>query len=264
MKKGFTLPEVLITLGIIGIIAAVTIPAVSRLRPNEVKVRYMKAYNALTTLIPQIMDNEEWYHDVNYVEDDQSRGITVGDSDCIGLGCYAVEDIRPWSLENYTAHFNDPPGQFIDHFRDSLNATRIPCANLNLPNIWGVNFAQASVDCFETVDGIKWAMRSEKSFNRDPANEGTERADFRQLRVATQVYIDVNTKDETPQQQRETLRSKLYSANNTDPYVFEFEVDTEGGVTAVDALGRAFLENPTDMHNIQRDKDRAAEIAAGN
>ena len=50
MKKGFTLAEVLITLAIIGVVAALTIPTViSKYQKNQYYTQFMKAYNTLST-----------------------------------------------------------------------------------------------------------------------------------------------------------------------------------------------------------------------
>ena len=46
-KKAFTLAEVLIALGIMGIIAAVAIPIANQIKPDETKTMYLRAYNAL-------------------------------------------------------------------------------------------------------------------------------------------------------------------------------------------------------------------------
>ena len=48
MKKGFTLAEVLITLGIIGVVAAMTIPTlISKSQQRQHVVAWRKAYSAL-------------------------------------------------------------------------------------------------------------------------------------------------------------------------------------------------------------------------
>lgn len=47
MKKGFTLAEVLITLGVIGIVAALTIPSlISNHNKSVTAARLSKAYNS--------------------------------------------------------------------------------------------------------------------------------------------------------------------------------------------------------------------------
>lgn len=47
MKKGFTLAELLIVLGITGIVAAVLLPAINNIMPDKTKIMYLKAYDEL-------------------------------------------------------------------------------------------------------------------------------------------------------------------------------------------------------------------------
>lgn len=54
LRKGFTLAEVLITLGIIGIVAALTIPTlIGNYQKKEVAVRLQKMYNTIQNAISQ-------------------------------------------------------------------------------------------------------------------------------------------------------------------------------------------------------------------
>lgn len=59
MKKGFTLAEVLITLGIVGIIAAMTVPAVMKNYKNKVYVAQLqKVYSQVADAARSIMNDE--------------------------------------------------------------------------------------------------------------------------------------------------------------------------------------------------------------
>ena len=54
LKNGFTLAEVLITLGIIGVVAALTIPTlIGNYQKKEVPVRLQKMYNTIQNAISQ-------------------------------------------------------------------------------------------------------------------------------------------------------------------------------------------------------------------
>ena len=55
MKQAFTLAEVLITLGIIGVVAALTIPTlIGNYQKKEVPVKLQKMYNTLWGAISQM------------------------------------------------------------------------------------------------------------------------------------------------------------------------------------------------------------------
>ena len=63
MKKGFTLSEVLITLGIIGVIAVLTIPAVMKNYRNRLYVSQLeKVYAQIATASQAIMNDEHTAH----------------------------------------------------------------------------------------------------------------------------------------------------------------------------------------------------------
>ncbi len=72
-RFGFTLAEVLITLGIIGIVAALTIPAViSNYKKKVIEVGMEKTYSDLTNLIKMSEVNNGSFIDWDYTLDSKS------------------------------------------------------------------------------------------------------------------------------------------------------------------------------------------------
>ncbi len=62
MKKvGFTLQEALITIGIIGVIAAITVPAIVKNMPNQIQAKYLKTYATLKDLTAQMLSDSDLY-----------------------------------------------------------------------------------------------------------------------------------------------------------------------------------------------------------
>lgn len=61
VKKGFSLPEVLIAIGIIGVLAIILIPQLTKDNPSRSKVIYRKAYNTVAQIVANMIND-----DVNY------------------------------------------------------------------------------------------------------------------------------------------------------------------------------------------------------
>lgn len=61
VKKGFSLPEVLIAIGIIGILAIILIPQLSKDNPSRSKVIFRKAYNTLAQIVANMINDDVAY-----------------------------------------------------------------------------------------------------------------------------------------------------------------------------------------------------------
>ena len=66
-KNGFTLAEVLITLGIIGVVAAMTIPTlIANTRAAQLKSRYFKSYSTITQALKLMQADDVSMDSVDY------------------------------------------------------------------------------------------------------------------------------------------------------------------------------------------------------
>ena len=119
MKKAFTLSEALVTLAILGVLAAILIPVVSNVRPDKDKVTYKKALYTMQNAVSNAMDSTTYtmaansaayWKDVNVGEEDFCRAISdslniAGAVDCTGPSSYehpnfiTTDGIRYWGLE---------------------------------------------------------------------------------------------------------------------------------------------------------------------
>ena len=63
MKKAFTLAETLITLGIIGVLASITLGMLSKSNPNSDALMFRKAYNTTTNAIYSILQSGAYYEE---------------------------------------------------------------------------------------------------------------------------------------------------------------------------------------------------------
>ena len=60
-KRGFTLAELLIVLGITGVVAALILPAINGLMPDKTKVMYLRVYDELSKNIKQLASDSSLY-----------------------------------------------------------------------------------------------------------------------------------------------------------------------------------------------------------
>ncbi|MCM1339493.1 MAG: type II secretion system GspH family protein [Muribaculaceae bacterium] len=61
-QKGFTLAEVLITLGIIGIVAAMTIPnLITNYKANQLRSKFLKSYSLLTQVLRSAQEDDFYF-----------------------------------------------------------------------------------------------------------------------------------------------------------------------------------------------------------
>lgn len=93
MKKAFTLAEVLITLGIIGIVAAMTLPAlVNQTKGKELETALQKAYTILQQALQQMQ------YDTGMIPNNANFGSQQGTNET-GGGKFA-DNFRPYFLSH--------------------------------------------------------------------------------------------------------------------------------------------------------------------
>ena len=258
MKKiGFTLQEVLISMAIVGIVAALTVPAVMNMMPDETKTKYMKAYSALTSITNDLLSDNTIY----WTEYDNA-----GVQRCIGMACTsnfnngddfnALRQAHP-DFENTLIErvlVNDRKNDDIDSWRTNWTTDSniadakyaiLVASRLNLQSdITYTSPEDGQSRCtFSTTDGTQWTITS----TRTPVVAAGQPDDF-----DTTVTVDVDPNNVTSFTIAETDND-----NNVD--TFTFDVSREGSVRATDALGQVFLRTPTDMHRKAEDRAAARE-----
>ncbi len=224
MKKAFTLAEVLITLGIIGVIAALIVPAISNVKPDKNKTAYLQVYDTISSTVNSLAHNSKIYptckdlNEVDNVNCDQnplfntnlplepryrnnrysgdkklcslmatSLGISDGDIDA---GC--TDTVYAFNAANYTNGFANPS--------------------------------------FVTKNGMRWRISPAVASSSD-GTFGTYQTD---------IYVDIDaTNNDTPNGDR----SCIYDQNNcTEPDIFKFMVTANGEVTPADPMGREYIQ----------------------
>lgn len=215
MKKAFTLAETLITMGIIGIVAALTLPAVNQMRPDETKIKYLKAFDALQESVIEIASNKLEYptHDDNYVYDSPTHRAPLLHISHSNNGSLSSTN-NSWKNNSKLCHLL---AWTMNGNNDSCSPDRL---QVDLPN----NNQLGNV-AFTTPNGIAWYMR----ISRIRLSNQQEQAEF-----AENVMIDVNGNDGP---------NCLYNADNCRyPDRFWFMITADGKVTPADPMGKAYIQ----------------------
>ena len=80
MKKGYTVSELLICLGILGILSAVLVPTVINAMPNKNIVMLKKAYSIITRNITDMINDEDLFGDDGFADNREIfiNGVSYG------------------------------------------------------------------------------------------------------------------------------------------------------------------------------------------
>ncbi len=84
-KKAFSLGEVLVTMGIVGVIAALILPIIKQTQPDRQKVLFKKAYNNIERIVTELINDDNLYPEasnaegVAYLGLDNTSDVTVND-----------------------------------------------------------------------------------------------------------------------------------------------------------------------------------------
>ena len=96
-KSGFTLAEIIVTLTIIGIIAALIAPKINVLIPDKNKVKIIKYYNLINDGIESMLGDTDLYHPSWQAVDINNESVEIftanGTDPCVGLQC--IEQLKP-------------------------------------------------------------------------------------------------------------------------------------------------------------------------
>lgn len=122
MKKAFTIAEILMTLGIIGVLASITLGMLSKTNPNSDALMFRKAYNTTTNAIYSILQSGAYYED----------GVLSDTSEAMNNGVSVSGDTK-----------------FCQAFAEVVNTLGAP--NCNGTSLW-------NAPTFYTSDGVAWYL----------------------------------------------------------------------------------------------------------
>ena len=139
MKKfGFTLVECLLALAIVGIIAAVTLPAIKHSLPDKDKIAVLKTNKIIMDINEDILSNKRW--------------TAYGEENCVGLQCINLSNPSFFIL-----------GQEYDDILIDATAKSFPypvifARHLQLNGDVTAKAIENGLVEFDTIDGNHWTI----------------------------------------------------------------------------------------------------------
>ena len=232
-KFGFTLAEILVTLTIIGIVAALIVPAISNLRPNKNKTAYLQVYDTISQTVKSLAANSRLYPVCNNpnVEDN------------VNCSQYPLLNTsRP--LDNqYNNAIYQGDRKLCSLMALSLGVAEddIHCSNttytFNAANYTN-GFANES---FVTKNGMRWRIVPQIA---------TYTNNF-EARFQNDIYVDI---DPTNNNVDGEDRSCIFDEENCqNPDIFKFMVAANGRVVPADPKGDMYIKTRSNL--FKKDKE---------
>ena len=200
--RAFTLAETLVTLGLIGVIAAICFPIFKDMQPNNEMVMFKKAYYLAARTVNELINDEDFYPDAATVAGSGFSHVFIVD--------VASEEAKYKGVEA------EGDGKFC-----ILTALRF---NLKEGYNCGERVALDNGGNFETTDGIVWSM---------PYGSFASGSDF--------IYVDVNGNDRGDNcgDSEEDGYSKCTDMQKPDR--FPIQVFRDGSMSVTSPIGRTYL-----------------------
>ena len=221
MKKAFTLAEVLITLGIIGVIAALIVPAISNVKPDKNKTAYLQVYDTISQTVKSLAANSRLYpvcNDPN-VEDN------------VNCSQYPLLNTSRPLDERYNNAIYQGDRKLCSLMALSLGVAEddIGCSNTT----YAFNAADYTDgfanESFVTKNGMRWRIVPQIA---------TYTNNF-EARFQNDIYVDI---DPTNNNIDGRDRSCIFDEENcTQPDIFKFLVSADGKVIPADPMGRLYI-----------------------
>lgn len=220
MKKrnGFTVAELIIVLGIVGCITALMIPTATKVKPDNNKVRYLKAYDAILSAIHDMARSSRIYP---YTYDFVSEGISYT-ADLSSIPLYNTE-------KNTSTKYNyKGESKFCRILALELDAVSNGCGEMLLTD----NNISWNNPSFVTSNGISWIVGPVVKTQIPPVkNSGNKFVGQFENVIYIKLEPDGN--------------ECIYSDECKNSNVFKFAVTADGAVYPADSKGAYYVKTRT-------------------
>lgn len=221
-KQGFTLAEVLVALGIVGVCAALIAPAIVNIMPDKNKTKVLQYHAAITNATVELLNDDAiYYRKIDY------RSETINED--------GFDKVTIQIPEKVTETITDEDGT-----ERTIVTYKKTC--------------EGGLDCTEASEGRYCSGASGKT--------KYQKCLFDKLGITDETYKDgSNWSMENGDTYKITIKVTPegcgeFSASCKKPNTFKFEVDNWGNVEPVDKLSKVYLKNVTRV-NAQKDKEEA-------
>lgn len=261
MKKlGFTMPELIITLAIVGIAAAVAAPVIGNLMPDKNKLKAIECYNLVNAATEEFLSDEGIYFAPDlqtWYEFDTSGQITAeyktrsripndvkdrpdGYPDCEALMCFDNPPDRvPYVDQNLTSR-DKYKGLLFKKYGlvpKELNANGTP------------KYDKGGI----SSDGTEWKIGTTTIYDKDKVRVSRKGKTY----YGYKIEFDVN-----PNNNNDANASCSYDPDTCkNPDKFIIYVNHEGNIFAGDPMIEAYLLNPLNMNTKKEDRAKALELS---
>jgi len=206
-KKGFTLSEVMVTLGVLGVIAAILIPAVTKVTPDANKIMLRKAYFTTEKVVNSLISDDSIYPIGTLTADSDGVMVSKGfnNTDTTNMGVPVGND------------------KFCYLFTQRINTTS---ANCTAATVGGV-----PAYTFTTSDGIVWTY-TVSAFALNPTAYTTVNV----------LAVDVNGTGKGDN----CFYNTCTGTKKADSYRFRIRYDGKMTIDSADTVAVGYLTSPTD------------------
>lgn len=231
MKRGFTLAELLITLGIIGVISALLGAAITKLKPDGDKATFLKQYDAVMSVTDKVVRDSRLYPICQNMEGENNWNCRQHP-----LFNIAETNVGGKSISG--------AGKYCDILATMLGGKKLSDNSCTL----NPTYADGSwTPTFTTKNGAEWLVSTTRS-SSGSANSGY-RATYQ-----TEIYFDINGAK---------APNCLYVKNKCEtPDRFKLLVAADGTILAADPMGQAYINTRKNWNKKELEIEDSAAVVA--